>query len=160
MAEKSMDFKRKPIGVIKFHKDGWKRELNLVSWYGNPFEYDIRDWKPGHKKMTRGIHLDFDSMKAFVNAYMEWRKENRVEKGTPVKEIRSECGVPVDVYAEIASLPKETKDGFKYLVRSASWNDQKAKVDIRGWRGNRMKTGISLSQEEADELCRLFLETV
>ena len=153
------DFKRKPIGVIKVFGGGWKRELNLVSWYGGPFEYDVRDWAPGHKKMGRGIHLDLESMKVFVAAYMEWRKENIVEKGIPIREIRGESNIPIDVYADITALPKWTKDGFKYLVRSASWNDQKPKIDIRGWRGNRMKLGVTLTQEEADALCKLFLET-
>lgn len=157
MAERP-NFKRKHLGVITVRGDGWKRELNLVSWYGGPFEYDIRDWKSDHKRMSRGIHLDLESMKTFVNSYLEWRKENRIEKGIPIREMRDDRCVPIEVYADIAALPKRTKDGFKYFVRSVSWNDQKPKVDIRGWRGNRMKTGVTLSQEEADTLCQLFLE--
>lgn len=45
------------IGVIKENPTGWKKELNLVSWNGNPAKYDIRDWDPEHEKMSRGITL-------------------------------------------------------------------------------------------------------
>ncbi len=46
-----------PIGIIAEHSTGWKKELNLVSWNGNPAKYDIRDWDPYHEHMSRGVTL-------------------------------------------------------------------------------------------------------
>lgn len=45
------------IGIISENKNGWKKELNLVSWNDNDPKYDIRDWNPTHDKMSRGITL-------------------------------------------------------------------------------------------------------
>lgn len=45
------------IGIISENKNGWTKELNLVSWNDNNPKYDIRDWNPTHDKMSRGITL-------------------------------------------------------------------------------------------------------
>lgn len=45
------------IGIISENKNGWTKELNLVSWNDNDHKYDIRDWNPTHDKMSRGITL-------------------------------------------------------------------------------------------------------
>ena len=39
---------KKHIGIISESKNGWTKELNLVSW---------NDWDPKHEKMSRGITL-------------------------------------------------------------------------------------------------------
>lgn len=45
------------IGVLKTSSGGWTKELNVVSWNGNPEKYDLREWSEDHKKMSRGITL-------------------------------------------------------------------------------------------------------
>ena len=45
------------LGVLESFQTGWSKELNLVSWNGNPAKYDIRDWSPDHTKMSKGITL-------------------------------------------------------------------------------------------------------
>ena len=45
------------IGIISENKNGWTKELNLISWNDNDPKYDIRDWDPKHEKMSRGITL-------------------------------------------------------------------------------------------------------
>lgn len=45
------------IGIISESKNGWTKELNLVSWNDNDPKYDIREWDPKHEKMSRGITL-------------------------------------------------------------------------------------------------------
>ena len=37
--------------------DVYHKELNLISWYGNPAKLDIRGWSDDHTKMTKGISL-------------------------------------------------------------------------------------------------------
>lgn len=46
-----------PIGVIGEKQDGWKKEVNIVSWNGGQGKVDIRDWDPEHRRMTKGITL-------------------------------------------------------------------------------------------------------
>ena len=45
------------IGVISESSRGWRLELNMVSWNGNPPKYDIRDWSPDGSKMGKGISM-------------------------------------------------------------------------------------------------------
>lgn len=52
------------IGVLSESTKGWKKELNLVAWNGGNSKYDIRDWAEGHEKMSRGITLNKDEVKA------------------------------------------------------------------------------------------------
>lgn len=36
---------------------GWSKQVNLVSWNGNPPKIDIRDWSEDLTKMSKGITL-------------------------------------------------------------------------------------------------------
>lgn len=51
----------KRIGILSTSEKGWTKEINLISWNGNPAKYDIRDWSPedenGARKMSKGITL-------------------------------------------------------------------------------------------------------
>ncbi len=63
MAEKSnngeVTFEIKEfIGALDAANDnGWRRELNLVSWNGGAPKLDIREWSPDHTRMSRGITM-------------------------------------------------------------------------------------------------------
>ena len=45
------------IGVLGTKDNGWTKEVNIVAWNGGKAKVDIRDWDPGHERMTRGITL-------------------------------------------------------------------------------------------------------
>ena len=45
------------IGELNSYPTGWKKEFNLVRWNDKPEKYDIRDWSPGHERMSRGVTL-------------------------------------------------------------------------------------------------------
>lgn len=48
------------IGVIDNRSNDWTKEVNIVSWNGGPYKYDIRDWDSSHERMSRGITLTED----------------------------------------------------------------------------------------------------
>lgn len=50
----------KKIEVLSEGKNGWTKELNLVSWNGRPAKIDIRDWNHEEGKMGKGITLSYD----------------------------------------------------------------------------------------------------
>lgn len=56
----------KPIGVLSEGNNGWKKELNMVSWNDRPAKYDIRDWDENHEKMGKGITLSENEMQNLV----------------------------------------------------------------------------------------------
>lgn len=57
----------KHIGVLSEGNNGWKKELNLVSWNDRAPKYDIRDWDGNHEKMGKGITLSEDEIQNLVN---------------------------------------------------------------------------------------------
>ena len=50
------------VGVLSESPNGWRKELNLVSWNDRHPKYDIREWAPEHEKMRKGITLTADEL--------------------------------------------------------------------------------------------------
>lgn len=65
MGEIRFEIKRH-IGDLNQTKNGWKKELNIVSWNGNNAKYDIRDWDAEHEHMSRGITLTESECRALA----------------------------------------------------------------------------------------------
>lgn len=61
MAEFKYEITQK-VAVISEGKNGWERQLNMVSWNGNEPKYDIRDWAPENAKMGKGISMTRDEL--------------------------------------------------------------------------------------------------
>ena len=51
------------IAVLSTNARGWERQLNMVSWNGNPPKYDIRDWSPDGRRMAKDISLTEEELK-------------------------------------------------------------------------------------------------
>ena len=51
------------IACLSEEKNGWTKEINLVSWSGREPKYDIRAWSENHEKMGKGITLSHDEIK-------------------------------------------------------------------------------------------------
>lgn len=63
------------LGVIQDYPTGWKKELNIVSWNGNPAKFDVRDWDPEHEHMSRGITLTEKEMSKMMEIVAEKSKD-------------------------------------------------------------------------------------
>lgn len=50
------------IATLSRTKSGWTKEINLVSWNGNPPKYDIRRFSP-EGRANKGIMLDEDEIR-------------------------------------------------------------------------------------------------
>ena len=61
MAELKYEITEK-LGELGETGNGWKKELNMVSWNDREPKYDIRDWAPDGTKMGKGISLSHDEM--------------------------------------------------------------------------------------------------
>ena len=62
----------KHIAVLSENSNGWKKELNFVSWNGLPPKYDIRDWGPGdaERKIGKGVTLKKEEIEALKNVLL------------------------------------------------------------------------------------------
>ena len=57
----------KNIGVLSESKNGWVKEVNLVSWNGGEPKYDIRSWKSDHTRMGKGVTLSAEEFSRLKN---------------------------------------------------------------------------------------------
>ena len=70
------------IAVLSTNARGWERQLNMVSWNGNPPKYDIRDWSPDGSRMAKGISLTEDELKTLKGLLHDLCKANFYKVGT------------------------------------------------------------------------------
>ena len=57
------------IGVLSEKDNGWRKEVNKVSWNDKPAKFDIRDWNDAHDRMGKGVTLsdeEFEKLKELV----------------------------------------------------------------------------------------------
>lgn len=57
----------KNIGVLSESKNGWVKEVNLVSWNGGEPKYDIRSWNSDHTRMGKGVTLSAEEFSRLKN---------------------------------------------------------------------------------------------
>lgn len=62
--------KIRTIAVLGDNKEGWQKELAIVSWNGGEAKYDIRTWGP-EGKMTKGATLTRTEAARLVEALQE-----------------------------------------------------------------------------------------
>ena len=109
------------IGVIATHSTGWKKELNLVSWNGGQAKYDIRDWDPGHSRMSRGVTLKEQEMRQIVELLRRrrpHRRDREQEQGVMVD-------TPMDPAESFAEAPASSvSDGQSQAVPMANLQSQ------------------------------------
>ena len=53
------------FGVLSTAPTGWTKEFNIVRWNDRE-KFDIRDWAPGHERMSKGVTLyEYEMKKIF-----------------------------------------------------------------------------------------------
>ncbi len=57
----------KSIAKLSTEKNGWSKELNLVSFNDAEPKYDLRSWDADHKRMSKGISLNKEELLALKN---------------------------------------------------------------------------------------------
>jgi len=66
---------KESVGIIgkKNDKSGWAKELNKVSWCNGQPKWDIREWSPDHRKMSRGITLTQEELQQIVDLFRDYK---------------------------------------------------------------------------------------
>ncbi|MBQ8563154.1 MAG: hypothetical protein IJ443_04615 [Firmicutes bacterium] len=102
------------LGVLSESQNGWKKELNLVSWNGKPAKLDLREWSPDHQRMAKGVTLRYEEARLLQRALYRWltgygKPAAEPEAGLEVAAVMEAIPVPeVDPETgEILELPAE-----------------------------------------------------
>lgn len=59
------------IACLSEERNGWVKEMNLVSWNGKDAKYDIRSWSADHTKMGKGVTLTKEELFALKSVLNE-----------------------------------------------------------------------------------------
>lgn len=62
---------KKHIGVLSERGNGWKKELNIVSWNDGASKLDIREWSEDHARMSKGVALTDEEARALCELLEE-----------------------------------------------------------------------------------------
>ena len=62
---------KQQIACLSEEKNGWIKEINLISWNGNEAKYDIRAWSADHSKMGKGVTLSKEELTALKSILNE-----------------------------------------------------------------------------------------
>lgn len=62
----------KRLGVLSSSANGWRKELNFVSWNGKPAKLDIREWSPDHTRMAKGVTLRYEEARLLQRELYRW----------------------------------------------------------------------------------------
>ena len=91
------------LGVIGTYQTGWKKEVNIIEWNGNPSKLDIRDWSPDHQHLSRGVTLHrneiLELLRILLRNYGQElreleRRERRHESAEPRRNPMKTTGKP------------------------------------------------------------------
>ena len=58
------------VAVLSSTKNGWNKELNIVSWNGGKKKWEIRDWAPNHERAGKGAGLTAEEL-SVLKEYLE-----------------------------------------------------------------------------------------
>ena len=102
------------LGVLSESQNGWKKELNLVSWNGKPAKLDIREWSPDHQRMAKGITLRHEEARLLQRSLYRWLTGYGKQQEAPAPEdsvlVEPETGEILEAPAEVVEfedLPAE-----------------------------------------------------
>ena len=86
------------LGVLARKKDGWSKELNLVSWNGaQPAKFDIREWSEDHKSMKKGITLYASEMNKLCQFFQDYNNARIVSESKYRRNAAAEAGIRAGV---------------------------------------------------------------
>lgn len=137
------------LGVIGTYQTGWKKEVNIIEWNGNPSKLDIRDWSPDHQHLSRGVTLHrneiLELLRILLRNYGQElreieRREQRHESAEPRRNPMKTTGKPdteleAGEQTDIGSNEKsrhEAKQGTDFGLEKGS-ADSDAQEDAMIW---------------------------
>lgn len=136
------------LGVIGTYQTGWKKEVNIIEWNGNPSKLDIRDWSPDHQHLSRGVTLHRNEILELLRILLrnygqelreierrERRHESAEPRRNPIKttekpDTELEAGAQTNISSDEKSRHEakqgsdfESKKGFEAETCSEEWSE-------------------------------------
>ncbi len=91
------------IGVLNTYPTGWSKEFNIVKWNDKSEKYDVRDWAPGHERMSRGVTLyedELEKLYGFCSGIFEKKSAGETVQEQPAAAAEQNLDDSADKTAE------------------------------------------------------------
>lgn len=85
------------IGVLNSYPTGWSKEFNIVRWNDKSDKFDVRDWAPGHERMSRGVTMFEEELKKLMELCSGLFNEESAEETDCSQESAEESSVQIDM---------------------------------------------------------------
>ena len=96
------------LGVLSESPTGWTKELRVVKWNDRNPRYDLREWSPGEKVVSRGITMSPKEMRTLVDLLLELGIPETFGQGTPTG---AETEAGLDASAEVVESSEAKAEG-------------------------------------------------
>ena len=122
----------KHFGVLSTAQTGWTKEFNIVKWNDRE-KFDIRDWAPGHERMSKGVTLYEHEMKQIYELcseiFGEVPKEQPVEAKCEQAPAEEKCEqAPVEEKSEQTQMIQNLQTAHEQEVQTMA--DKVAEEEI------------------------------
>ena len=101
MSSVTWEIKQHIAKISKPDKNGWSKELNLISWNGRDPTYDLRAWSSDHSSCGKGISLSREDLLVLKAVLNGTKPIEQSEYSTQVEKVDSMPKV------EASEQPKE-----------------------------------------------------
>ena len=144
---------KEEIGKLSEKKNGWAREVNLISWNGAEPKIDIRDWSADHKSCGKGITLSDWEMEIFKSKLKDL--DLKAYEGVDKAEKHEREGLTWEIIDRVAAFDDK---GWAKEMNVISWNGGSPKLDIRRWSEDheKMMKGVVLGPIAISRLNTIF----
>ena len=63
----------------RVNERGWRKEMNICSWNNQTPMYDLRDWSPNHRRMSRGVQFTEEELSLLCSAYFKYEQTRLIQ---------------------------------------------------------------------------------
>lgn len=85
------------IGVLNSYPTGWSKEFNIVRWNDKSDKFDVRDWAPGHERMSRGVTMFEEELKKLMELCSGLFNEESAAETDYAQQSAEESSVQIDM---------------------------------------------------------------
>lgn len=156
----------KTICALSDVKDGFQKELNIVSVDGGPFAYDIREWRLDHFDYREGISLDeTEATQLLINLRQSFGLKDsdldvaQVQMPVVEKAFAAPAEQKPDIQAVlkekgIAYIDKREHGGALWVIGGHELDDLMAELKSMGFRFWFSEKGGRISKGAAAWFCK------
>lgn len=120
----------KTIAILSEGSNGWRKEMNLISWNGRTPKYDIRDWSANREKMGKGVTLSEQELQVLIEAL--GRNDESLLDHHWFEDLRNRYPLFVSEIKKLLLFVKESNVDFSVMIPLFTEDMQMVPLSLEG----------------------------